>query len=50
MLSQLQRPTAVAFEIDDLHPADGTAWSVLVRGRAEPVTSATDLAALWGRR
>jgi nitroimidazol reductase NimA-like FMN-containing flavoprotein (pyridoxamine 5'-phosphate oxidase superfamily) len=48
VLSQLQRPTPVAFEIDDLHPDDGVAWSVLVRGRAEPVTSAVDLAALWG--
>lgn len=48
VLSQLRRPTAVAFEIDDLHPDDGVAWSVLVRGRAEPVTSAVDLAALWG--
>lgn len=48
VLSQLRAPTPVAFEIDDLHPADGVAWSVLVRGRAEPVTASIDLAALWG--
>jgi uncharacterized protein len=47
-LSQLHRPTMVAFEIDDIQPATGHAWSVLVRGRAEPVTRAFDLATLWG--
>ena len=46
-LSQLRRPTMVAFEIDDIQPGNGTAWSVLVRGRAEPVTNASSLAALW---
>ena len=47
VLSQLQRPTLVAFEIDDLRPADGVGWSVLVRGLAEPVTSPSDLSTLW---
>jgi nitroimidazol reductase NimA-like FMN-containing flavoprotein (pyridoxamine 5'-phosphate oxidase superfamily) len=47
VLSQLRLPTPVAFEIDDLHPADGVAWSVLVRGRADPMTTSIDLAALW---
>ncbi len=27
----------VAFEVDDLHPEEGTGWSVLVRGRAREV-------------
>ena len=32
----------VSFEIDELHPADRTGWSVLVRGLAELVTPAHD--------
>ncbi|GAB2577668.1 pyridoxamine 5'-phosphate oxidase family protein [Microlunatus antarcticus] len=48
-LAQLRRPTMVAFEIDEIDPVAGAGWSVLVRGRAEPVTRADDLATLWGQ-
>ena len=47
VLSQLRAPTLVAFEIDDIQPATGVGWSVLVRGRAAPVTGSLALAALW---
>ena len=32
----------VSFEVDELHPADRTGWSVLIRGLAELVTPAHD--------
>lgn len=37
----------VAFEVDGLDPADRTGWSVVVRGHAEVVSDAVELAALW---
>jgi nitroimidazol reductase NimA-like FMN-containing flavoprotein (pyridoxamine 5'-phosphate oxidase superfamily) len=46
-LAQFAGPTMVAFEIDDIEPVAGVGWSVLVRGRAEPVTRAFPLATLW---
>jgi uncharacterized protein len=33
-LSQLDNPTIVAFEIDDIDQAHGAGWSVVARGRA----------------
>jgi nitroimidazol reductase NimA-like FMN-containing flavoprotein (pyridoxamine 5'-phosphate oxidase superfamily) len=48
-LSGLRQPTPVAFEIDEVDPATGTAWSVVVRGRAEAVVLPQDLVALWAR-
>jgi hypothetical protein len=47
-LSALANPTNVAFEIDDVDQQAGTAWSVLVRGRAKAVKQAYDLTNLWG--
>ena len=47
VLSELKEPTRVAFEIDDIDPEAGTGWSVLVRGRAEAVTSSRELTMLW---
>lgn len=36
----------VAFEVDAVEPAWEAGWSVLIQGRAEPVTDAADLARL----
>ena len=47
VLSDLKKPTRVAFEIDEIDPDAGTGWSVVVRGRAEAVTSSTELSMLW---
>lgn len=47
-LSRLQQPAMVAFEIDDIRLDTGIGWSVVVRGRAAPVTNSVDLAAMWG--
>lgn len=46
-LSRLVEPTNVAFEVDDIDLTAGTGWSVLVRGRAQAVTSSFELANLW---
>jgi nitroimidazol reductase NimA-like FMN-containing flavoprotein (pyridoxamine 5'-phosphate oxidase superfamily) len=46
-LAQLARPTNVAFEVDNIAEADGTSWSVLVRGRAEAVVTPRELVDLW---
>jgi uncharacterized protein len=48
-LAEFRLPTMVAFEIDQIDSAAGVGWSVLVRGRAQPMTSAYDLAAVWGK-
>lgn len=47
VLSRLVEPTNVAFEIDEIDMAAGTGWSVLVRGRAQAVTSTYALTSLW---
>jgi len=47
VLSRLAAPTNVAFEIDDIDLDAGTGWSVLVRGRAQAVTSSYVLTTLW---
>ena len=46
-LSPLTKPTNVAFEIDEIDEDAGTGWSVVVRGRAEAVVRAYDLASVW---
>lgn len=47
VLSQLVEPTNVAFEVDEIDTAAGTGWNVLVRGRAQAVTSTYTLSNLW---
>lgn len=47
VLSRLVEPTNVAFEIDEIDTAAGTGWNVLVRGRAQAVTSTFTLSNLW---
>jgi len=46
-LSALIEPTPVAFEIDEIDMDAGTGRSVLVRGRAQAVTSDHLLSTLW---
>jgi nitroimidazol reductase NimA-like FMN-containing flavoprotein (pyridoxamine 5'-phosphate oxidase superfamily) len=46
-LSRLAEPTNVAFEVDEIDTEAGTGWSVLVRGRAQAVTSSHELSSLW---
>jgi nitroimidazol reductase NimA-like FMN-containing flavoprotein (pyridoxamine 5'-phosphate oxidase superfamily) len=46
MLSSLASRSPVAFEIDELDTADGTAWSVLVRGFSREVRSAVPMVEL----
>lgn len=41
--------TVVAFEVDDVDPTDGSAWSVLVVGRSEVVTEPAAVAELDAR-
>jgi len=47
VLSELVRPTQVAFEVDDLDDAAHTGWSVIARGRAQAVASPALLSHLW---
>ena len=49
VLSQLIRPTPVAFEIDDIDQAHGAGWSVLVRGRAGAIVAPYELVSLWSQ-
>ena len=49
VLAQLKHRTNVAFEIDQVDVAAGTAWSVVVQGRAEAVVLPQELVALWAR-
>jgi len=46
-LSELVRPCAVAFEVDDLDEATRSGWSVVVHGRARAVADPPELARLW---
>jgi nitroimidazol reductase NimA-like FMN-containing flavoprotein (pyridoxamine 5'-phosphate oxidase superfamily) len=46
-LSSLTEPTNVAFEVDEIDMEAGTGWSVLLRGRAQAVTSSYLLSMLW---
>jgi len=47
VLSRLAQSTMVAFEVDEIDMDAGTGWSVLVRGRAQAVTSDYQLSTLW---
>jgi len=42
-LRGLDRSPSVCFEIDGLDPEERTGWSVMVKGRAESVTTGQDL-------
>ena len=48
-LAQLERPTNVAFEIDQVDPIRENGWSVVVQGRAHAVVLAHELVSLWAR-
>jgi uncharacterized protein len=45
VLDIISEGARVAFEVDDFDPATRTGWSVLVRGKAEEIWLAKDLAA-----
>ena len=47
VLAQLDKPTIVAFEIDDLDQAHRAGWSVVVRGRARGIVAPHELVRLW---
>ena len=47
VLSELIRPTNVAFEVDELDQQLRTGWSVVVRGRAQAVAEPQELTDLW---
>jgi nitroimidazol reductase NimA-like FMN-containing flavoprotein (pyridoxamine 5'-phosphate oxidase superfamily) len=47
VLAQLDNPTIVAFEIDDLDQAHRAGWSVVVRGRARGIVAPHELVRLW---
>jgi nitroimidazol reductase NimA-like FMN-containing flavoprotein (pyridoxamine 5'-phosphate oxidase superfamily) len=44
-LSQASRNAVVAFEVDGVHPAGGSGWSVLVVGRSSEVTDPDEVQA-----
>lgn len=46
-LARLRYPQPVAFEVDEIDPERGTAWSVLARGMSRAVTETDDLLARW---
>lgn len=47
VLAQLDNPTIVAFEIDDLDQAHRSGWSVVARGRARGIGAPHELVRLW---
>jgi nitroimidazol reductase NimA-like FMN-containing flavoprotein (pyridoxamine 5'-phosphate oxidase superfamily) len=47
VLSELIRPTAVAFEIDELDQVNRRGWSVVVQGRAQGVAEPDQLVQMW---
>jgi uncharacterized protein len=47
MLSELIRPTEVAFEIDDIDQKNHRGWSVVVQGRAQGVAEPDQLVRMW---
>jgi hypothetical protein len=49
VLAHLRQPTNVAFEIDEVDPAGGTGWSVVVQGSAQAVVLPQKLVDLWAR-
>ena len=46
-LSDLMRPTDVAFEADELDPERRSGWSVVVLGRAAAVAEPAEMVRLW---
>jgi uncharacterized protein len=47
MLSELVRPTEVAFEIDELDQKTRRGWSVVLQGRAQGVAEPDQLTRMW---
>jgi nitroimidazol reductase NimA-like FMN-containing flavoprotein (pyridoxamine 5'-phosphate oxidase superfamily) len=47
-LRGLDRSPSVAFQVDGIDPQSRTGWSVLLKGRAEPITSGEDVRRLMG--
>ncbi len=47
VLAQLDNPTVVAFEIDDLDQAHRSGWSVVAPGRARGIVAPHELVRLW---
>jgi nitroimidazol reductase NimA-like FMN-containing flavoprotein (pyridoxamine 5'-phosphate oxidase superfamily) len=47
VLSELIRPTAVAFEVDELDQVNRRGWSVVVQGRAQGVAEPDQLVQMW---
>lgn len=46
LIAQRARGHRVAFEVDDVDPAWQEGWSILIQGRADPVTDEAELARL----
>ena len=46
-LSELSKPTDVAFEIDELDQQHHEGWSVVVHGRAQGVARSDEVVRLW---
>jgi len=42
-LTHVAKTTEISFEADDFDRTDGTAWSVVVKGRAETIQGRTDV-------
>ena len=47
VLSELMRPTEVAFEVDDFDEDHHHGWSVVVHGRAQTVAEPSELIRMW---
>jgi nitroimidazol reductase NimA-like FMN-containing flavoprotein (pyridoxamine 5'-phosphate oxidase superfamily) len=47
ILSELVRPTDVAFEVDELDPSTRTGWSVVVHGQSRGVAAPSEVTRLW---
>ncbi|GAA2109110.1 pyridoxamine 5'-phosphate oxidase family protein [Microlunatus panaciterrae] len=47
LLSELSRPSDVAFEVDELDQDARTGWSIMARGRAQSVAEPVELVRLW---
>ena len=47
VLSELMRPTEVAFEVDEFDQDHHRGWSVVVHGRAQAVAEPSELIRMW---
>ena len=47
VLSELMRPTEVAFEVDEFDEDHHHGWSVVVHGRAQTVAEPSELIRMW---